>query len=452
MSYLCVAVVGLLAAGFALATPSLENVKALQEAGCGPTQALLILNLQSQPQVKEVKEWLDYFHSEMGGKIGPSLACDDALEVFNGTYFRGEQVDLPKLKDWVAYIRKTSGKETWHNHIITTYAAANRIARPVLSKPHPRLEDVKPLGDAGCSFGLAYDILKMTPRPLLEEINMWLQYFSSDIGGHFTGTQACSKAYDVLSGSNFDGAHKDLAAFKEWVEYFYSDMGGDSKTYESANGKAVAVLSRPHPRLAVLEAWVTYLASQDGGNHYKYQSANEHAFKMLDKPHPCLEDLKLWAKFFHSSQGGGLLPADALTKAEWTLRKKHPALVFLRKARLFVFLPKAREDLKKTAEYFFADTPDGHSKSLDNAWEVSLKNDPVLSDAKFCDGEGYPEAEGGSAKKKLIGSLDCSKDIGCGWTLKEFLRTFAVTCCSGIASVFSGTSTATTEAGNNVVV
>jgi len=52
----------------------------------------------------------------------------------------------------------------------------------------------------------------------------------------------------------------------------------------------------------------------------------------------------------------------------------------------------------------------------------------------------------GNVKQKwMSGILDCSKDIGSGWTLKQFLPTISATCCGGTASVCDGTSTATTQ-------
>jgi len=403
MRYLCVAiVVGLLAIGFSTATPDMDLYNysaALESQGCSPVHASLINHIKPRPQVEEVKEWLEYFESDVGGKFSRLVACDNACQVFNGTHFDGPHPDLATFKAWVAYIFETSGhlpglnNPDLNNH-------ANSIATHFLSMPHPQLENVKALGAEGIGASRAFQILNITPRPLLHEVEMWLDYFGSDMGGLFNHSRAYSNAYQVLSGSNLDGTRKGLAILRMWVEYFCSEMGGGSKTYKSANVKAINTLSSPHTNLAVTKMWVTYLASQEGGNMHSYELANQDALRILGEPHPCLEDLKLWAKFYMGPEGGHLLPHLALKTARHKLEKEHPDL----------------ECLKNKAAHYYS--PSGgdhsHSSSLVKAFEACKAKEPVLSDAKVCDGEGDKEEESSDVGFFLLVMFIC---CGCGCSI-----------------------------------
>lgn len=387
MSFRCVpVVVGLLIIGFSSATPRPEDIAAL--TGCSTSEAIKILNLPCKPRADDVKEWLQYFHSDMGGSFSPSEACSETSQVFDGSYFNGSHPDLATLKEWVEWVHEISVKKT--------YETSNLLARQVLSKPHPDLKDVKPMVSAGCAPRQALNMFKITPQPLLTEVKEWLGYFSSDVGGHFERARSCRKVYTVFHSI---GSRRDLAKFKVWAEYFKSEMGGDSKDWESANLKTLQLLLGRHPHVAVLRKWVAYFSSQEGGARHTYESANHDALQMLATPHPCLEDLKRWARFFMGAQGGHNSPALAVEKANEILRNQHPEL----------------EDLRKTAEHFF--THEGgnhpHKEAVEEALKVCVNHTAVLSDTKVCDGEGDREGEHGSGNAAIIGILT-TVCCGCG--------------------------------------
>lgn len=410
MCYRCLAgVVVLLGTGFSSAAVDSNHSDALPQ-GCNSEAVSSFLNSVPNAPLEEVNHWIEYFNSDIGGKNSVSQACIMAFTVFDGTYFEGPPPDLQTFTEWVKYIITASSGDDR----ITLHAQG--VAAHFLSSPHPLLEDVRALGPpSGCAAGQAFQILNVTPRPTLDEVSSWRDYFSSDTGGNLSRVDACKLLMKVfITKSNVDGPRQDFEAFKMWVEYFLSEMGGDSKTSEAANLKAIMVLTRPHPRLEVLKMWVTYLASQEVGAHHTYESANEEAFDILRTPHPCLEDLKLWAKFFMGPQGPHLVPHQAKKQADRRLRQNHPDL----------------EDLKVTAAYLFSPEGGDYSRagSLEKAFDACTAKEPELSDVKVCDGEGdKPDKVFTEARKGSICVVPEGESRGMG----VILLAVGIVCCCG---------------------
>jgi len=79
------------------------------------------------------------------------------------------------------------------------------------------------------------------------------------------------------------------------------------------------------------------------------------------------------------------------------------------------------------------------------AWSSNICVDPSQEAADATPIGGDTDTCGNVKQKWMTGLLDCSKDIGSGWTLEKFLPTITETCCGGTASVCGGTSTTTTQ-------